>query len=283
VDETSGYRSNTRYALRRQITDHDGAAMKTATVTVQWNDRHGEAQQVLLQSTIATIAPGLSGALSAPEGRQPLKTVHGRPPAIPLQARDLRDGRSALKPSSAAAIVFIFDHTTGRIVQRCSGTGASGIEPSLDTLGDCMTIDALLLSGWVRVSLVIPPNAQPADEVTLPLSIALALDDRIAPLPECFVEAKAHALAYHCVIVSGSADWSGRSGVVPQDWTVGTSAGQYQVCRYASDQDGSGAVDRNAEHPGTYRHVNANLMQQNFLIIRGEQLCPAPLTAPHQP
>ena len=47
-----------------------------------------------------------------------------------------------------------------------------------------------------------------------------------------------------------------------------------KVCRYSADQDGSGAVDSNAEHPNEYKDVDRSLMQQNFLIVRGDQSCP---------
>jgi hypothetical protein len=74
--------------------------------------------------------------------------------------------------------------------------------------------------------------------------------------------------------------WSGRSSIVPQGWTLGAAASQYKVCRYSADQDGSGNVDSNAEHPKDYSEVAGALMQQNFLIIRGDQACPvAPIIA----
>jgi hypothetical protein len=62
--------------------------------------------------------------------------------------------------------------------------------------------------------------------------------------------------------------------VVPQGWTLGTTSADHKVCRYSADQDGSGSVDQNAEHPDTYHDVERALMQQNFLIIMGDQTCP---------
>jgi hypothetical protein len=56
---------------------------------------------------------------------------------------------------------------------------------------------------------------------------------------------------------------------------------------------GSGAIDANIEHPADYRDVSGSLREQNFLVVRGSQACPAApdggvLTAslntlPHQP
>jgi hypothetical protein len=62
---------------------------------------------------------------------------------------------------------------------------------------------------------------------------------------------------------------------VPAGWRIGSSPDDRKVCRYSADQDGSGAVDSNAEHPNSYSNVDGPLMQQNFLIVRGDQDCPA--------
>lgn len=89
-------------------------------------------------------------------------------------------------------------------------------------------------------------------------------------------------VSYHCLVdvpgdgVVGEAlsAWSGRSHVVPMGWRIGHGEGAYRVCRYSSDTDGSGAIDRNQEHPETYSKVQAALNQQHFLVIRGELTCP---------
>ena len=47
------------------------------------------------------------------------------------------------------------------------------------------------------------------------------------------------------------------------------------MCRYSADQDGSGAVDVNVEHPAAYTGVGAALANQNFLVVRGNEACPA--------
>ena len=82
-------------------------------------------------------------------------------------------------------------------------------------------------------------------------------------------------VAYHCGVPSLQGAWSGRTTVVPQGWRIGTGEGEFKVCRYAADRDGSGAVDQNAEHPNEYHHVDRALMQQNFLVIPGPLPCPA--------
>jgi len=72
-----------------------------------------------------------------------------------------------------------------------------------------------------------------------------------------------------------AAGWSGRVEIEPLGWRIGTQAGSQRVCRYSADLDGSGAIDRNDEHPARYTAVQGALAQQNYLVIRGDQPCPA--------
>lgn len=101
--------------------------------------------------------------------------------------------------------------------------------------------------------------------------------------------------AYHCVVYPASdGGWSGRTTLVATGWTIGNGAADRRVCRYSADQDHSGAVDRNAEHPARYADVDGPLANQNFLVVRGLDACPGGsagalnftaslATLPHQP
>ncbi|MGZ5236622.1 MAG: hypothetical protein ACXWCV_09960 [Caldimonas sp.] len=83
-------------------------------------------------------------------------------------------------------------------------------------------------------------------------------------------------VSYRC-LVTPRADgrWSGRSTLVAAGWTIGAASGDRRVCRFASDRDGSWAIDANIEHPADYADVGATLQAQNFLVVRGDQGCPA--------
>ena len=91
--------------------------------------------------------------------------------------------------------------------------------------------------------------------------------------------------AYRCVVAAAGDPprWSGQSTVVPLGWEIGSAPTQRKVCRYVSDNDGSGAIDRNDEHPSVYRQVDGALLQQNFLVIRGDLDCPQPAAATIDP
>ncbi len=280
IDEPS---NNTRYKLTRSIRDETG--FKTANVTLSWPDRNGAPQQLSLDSIVAGSDPQLSAALSVVARRHPLRGVAGRSHRVPIAAKDLGDGRSVFKPVATGTVALVFSNASGRIIGRCN-TIAPALRSADITISDvasCDAADAMLLSGVVRFSSGTVPDPALANDTPLALQIELALSGGSYPAaPECGSEARElpsltasdRFVAYHCMVTPLAGRWSGSSKVVPQGWTIGTAASQYKVCRYSADQDGSGSIDNNAEHPRNYSQVEASLMQQNFLVIRGNQICP---------
>jgi hypothetical protein len=83
-------------------------------------------------------------------------------------------------------------------------------------------------------------------------------------------------VTYHCLVTlpTGQSRWSGRLGVVLRGGSLTHDARGFRVCRYTSDNDGRPGIS-NAEHPLDYREVDAPLVHQNFLVIRGDNACPA--------
>jgi hypothetical protein len=208
-------------------------------------------------------------------------------------------------------LAIVFDDASGRIVSRCSGMSAA-VRDLAD--GDLTTCEAglwLLLSGIVRFADTVPPAASTANAAPPVFAMRLALADGSGEAPaQCSVDAMktvryvaAGSLhidavpidvapasaglatwddtgdrfaAYRC-IVAPRADgrWSGRTTLAPSGWTIGSGAADGRVCRFAADRDGSGAIDANIEHPADYRDVAIGLTEQNFLVVRGDQACPA--------
>ncbi|XVJ71227.1 MAG: hypothetical protein HEQ39_17690 [Rhizobacter sp.] len=182
-------------------------------------------------------------------------------------------------------------------------------------LTQCSAVNGLLLSGLVRLSLAQPPNAQAANDTPLLLSVGLSLSSAPTPTaPQCvseavkvvqisgeaswvplnatpgsmnvtsWLETSERFVSYHCMVdlpATGNsstvpnAAWSGQSHINPQGWSIGLNTSQYRVCRYSSDTNGSGNIDRNEEHPAVYTEVRTPLNHQHFLVVRGEQICPA--------
>ena len=303
--------SNVSFEVARQVTAVDDPAYKSASVTVNWVDRSGAAQRVVLDSLIAATPPALSAALSITPRVQTVRSVAGRAVSVPVTAKDLGNGHSALKPDSAQGLVFVFDNASGGVSSVCSGVAGNTRDIVASDLVTCSAASGMLLSGQVRFSLAGVPDAARANDTPLPLAMALALSGGPYPGPaQCGTEATKTVtyssgnstrreavplsatpaswgvsawsdlgerfVAYHCVVqpAGSPARWSGRSSVVPQGWALGTTAATHKVCRYSADQDSSGGVDRNAEHPDSYTAVDAALAQQNFLVVKGDQACP---------
>lgn len=307
---SSSWHTNTAFEIEREVLAGDG--YRTAALTVRWLDRSGQMQQVALQSLIAGTPPALSGALAAQSsGHRFTSMVRGRTAAIPPHAHPLGSGRSVIKPAGSGTLAWVFDDTSGAIVAACSAT--SGMQaPTQAQLGPCTTMNALLLSGIVRLSLSGAADAAHAKDTPLPLDVVLTLTHGNGPVPPVCVsepqklvaiptatgtrreavplaatpsdwgvaawtELDDRFVAYHCAVSPLQGSWSGRTTIVPHGWSIGTGAADFKVCRYAADHDGSGSVDQNAEHPNEYHHVDRPLMQQNFLLVPGDQACP---TAP---
>lgn len=300
--------SNTSYQVQRHVDDNTLLAYKTSHIEVGWIDRKGQTQSLHLHTLIAGQDPGLAAALSQPTRAHPVWGVGGRSPFIPSTAHDLGGGRSSFKPSSTSTMVWLFDNRSGRVTAICTGLPATLQQQQVNStqLTQCTAVNALLLSGLVRFSLAQPPIAQAANDMPLPLSVALSLSTSpTAAPPICESEAvkvvllngstawvalNANAgidtgerfVSYYCLVdlpagngnTHVSTPWSGHSHINPHGWTVGVNAGQYRVCRYSSDTNGSGGIDRNEEHPARYTSVSTPLNHQHFLVVRGEQSCP---------
>jgi Tfp pilus assembly protein PilV len=317
--------TSTRYQLTRRVDAAATADATQVDVTVDWQDRSGATQQVTLATLIAASDPELAGSLTlAPRGVA-VKGTQGRSALIPIAAKDLGDGRSVLKPASTGTEAIVFDNTTGAVTERCSGIapGTATRDLSATDLSACTRVVGMLLSGEVRFSAAAPPLPT-GNDAPLPLTVALDLAGPPPTIaPWCHAEAMKTVayvragsrridavplaatpaslvlaewtelgerfVAYHCVIVPevGLRRWSGRTALAPSGWSIGLGAADWRVCRFSADQDGSGAIDANLEHPAIYQNVDRALARQNFLVIQGSQTCPASATrlatVQHQP
>ncbi len=303
----------TPYLVTRHIDATLEPRAKSTRVAVSWVDRGGSTQRVALDSMIAGTDPAFGGALALARTDAAARGSLGRSVRIPLAAKDLGDGHSALKPISNGTLAFVFDNTTGLVARRCDHVDPAALTRnlSLANLGACTTVHARLLSGSVRFSAASPPDASRANDSPLALGMSMTLTGGDYPTaPSCsaepmktvsfavaggprieavpiaataagygvpaWIESGERFVAYHCLIAPmASGQWSGRSVVVPSGWTIGSGSTDHRVCRYTADLDASGAIDSNPEHPADYTHVNTNLAHQNFLVVKGSEACPA--------
>ena len=291
--------ANTSFDINREITAGHGGS-KTAQVTVSWLNRNGVAQQVLITSILAAQPTELTGALAVAQRTQNALPVNGRSSAIPAQAHDLGDGRSVLKLSSNDTTAYVWDNRSGRITASCTSVQRHTRHIVVGDLNSCTTIAAVLISGQVRFSMALPPDAARPADAPLASSVELALSGgQYAHSPKCgaesmktvsyleggkqrrgavpvaatasswavsnWVELGELFTAYHCVVVgSGTpAKSSGRLKLVPQGWAFGRATTDFKACRYS------------AQTPDAYADVSASLAEQNYLVIRGDQVCPS--------
>lgn len=314
IDALNGAPLTTSFQLTRQIDDSPSTGLKAATVGVAWTARDGSAQQAILHAAIAGQNPAFTGALGVRPGTLSAATAYARARGIPLDAQPLGDGRSARKPTAASTTAYVFDNASGEVTHHCSGVPSAVSTANLTAahLADCTEWRGLWLSGTVRFSNATPPDLSTAHDTPLDLALSLTRTDTSAPgVPVCSAEAQKTVqyasaegtrraavpltaqpgefgvtawtelgdrfVAYHCVVAVSDAapTWSGVSAIVPLGWTLGASAADRKVCRHTADLDGSGSIDRNDEHPAAYAAVDRALQQQNFVVIRGDQACPA--------
>lgn len=291
--------ANTTFQVEREVTSGAGAS-RTVQVTVSWLDRSGAAQQVAISSVISVQPSALTGALAVAHRSADALPLTGRSADIPAVAHDLGDGRSVLKLDSTQTDVYVFDNRNGRVTSTCSGVQRHTRHVVVGDLTSCTSIAAVLLSGQVRFSLTAPPDAARPTDAPLALAIALTLSggpylrpaicgaeamktvnyleggqQRRAAVPlnatpaswavANWVELSERFTAIHCVVVGKGtpAHWSGRLSIAPRGWALGSSASKFKVCRYT------------AQSPEVYVEVSTSISEQNFLVIRGDQLCPS--------
>lgn len=289
--------SNTGFSLQRSVALGPTPRLKAVDSRIGWTDRDGAAQQLTLSSLIAAIDPAAIGALALRRDPGLPVGARARHPLIPLDAKELPDGRLVHKPDPRSTRVWIYDARSGRVIARCSAAaGLTSAELTAASLGDCRSLSGLLLTGQVRFATdTTSPTRLDAEQprgTALGLNLQLTLSSSGHPDPawECEDDAPddapvgsstALAVRYVCVVQPAGSppQWSGRLDLRPIGWTLAASGDSaYQVCRYSADHNGNGRID-NREHPQRYNTVVEPLGDQNFLVIRAGASCPTDVAA----
>ena len=189
--------NNTHYRLVRQLRGGAGAGatLKAVTITLDWQDTQGQARQLSLDSIISRQAPGLALRLAEAPSSLGAIPVQARHLAIPAEAADLGDGRSAFRPLSSGDPVWVFDNRSGQVLSQCEGPSLplGSRQLTASQLSNCRAGAALLLSGRVRFDLRAPPaqpDASTARDPPQPLNLGLVLSSTgHSQAPTCLGEA----------------------------------------------------------------------------------------------
>jgi Tfp pilus assembly protein PilV len=305
--------SSATYRVQRTVTTYTDPPAKAMRVTVSWNDRSGQPQEVTLSSSIAAAAPALSGTLGVRPGTAsggPVRRPFKRHQSIPVQARDFGDGRSAFVPPFRSWVVLVFNNVTGLITGICDRAFGDGslsnenIQPE-DVSSCANNTLAQLLSGFVRFHREIADPPLTAADVEDPAGPALRMRMQITLTSTghpsgsfCIDDANSESTSngelpfstYFCVVKSNSSGrWSGRTFIEPQvtvvddqeiAWQISSAAGNdnYRICRYTTASSDAQAVP-NIDHPRNYSDVNGNLTDQNFVVIPSVKTCPTDVPA----
>lgn len=289
---------NASYQRQLTVADITGSRSKALQVQVQWQDRGGQAQQVLLVSALTGSLPELAATVGLPAAGGALQQRPlGRHPAIPASAFDQGDGSSRFAPPGGGTLSWVFDNRSGHITQICTRAGHCGLA------------DHRLLAGYVRFATgSTQPTPAEAEHPPGPVPAAHTLATQIQvldsaasagtarPLAPCYEERLATHIAYYCAVpVAADGSWSGRSSFTGASFVnseASTAAGEHRVCRYTPVQGCDPAVGDtlwatpgnparctgaapmserrmdNLQHPRHYQQVREALLQQNFLVIR---------------
>ncbi|MDH4392334.1 MAG: prepilin-type N-terminal cleavage/methylation domain-containing protein [Aquabacterium sp.] len=302
---------NTTYRVVRNVRDLPGSAQKVVWVRVQWTDRSNLPQTVTLDSAVNGTAPTLGAMLVVPHRDSATSRNRGRHVSIPEGAVDRGDGSSLFVPPGATGLGWYFNNLTG-VMRVCTGvvinyatcplaTLVSGVVLYHDSDTQPTAADAENPQGSVFALATGPRAMELADAVGSGLSAS------------CYAATEITRAVYFCAIItSDTAGWGGQLNPMPVSGggaalTFGVLASSYKSCRYTTDlptaedpntiaieADPHAQFTANASHPRKYclerprntneaglactgKRVKENLINQNFLIIRGNQTCPTEL------
>ena len=287
---------NTDFSVTRTVTDwadpvvgqeQDQSPLREVRLRVQWQDRAGNDQFVMLDSFIARADPALGASLGLPASTSATRRPAERDVSIPVLAKDLGNGKSVFVPAPTATVAWVFNNMTGTITGVCTvamGTLNSSLTAA-DVAGCSNNTVGYLLSGVVKFSSAAMPDPAQPGGTAWPLDVGIVnsrLNGAIsAPVHQCFDDAPTSAantmafVSFNCFVEPNNATpriWSGRlelSGL-----NLGGGADAKKVCRYSADYDGNGSIS-NTEHPENYNAVSGSLARQNFLVINAAASCPA--------
>ncbi len=295
---------NTSYrVVRRANTPVPANLQKIVQVDVSWSDRTGVVQHVVLDTVIAGADPVLSALLAMPAVPSAFNQVSGRDITIPPDAVDQSNGKSRFVPPGSSNVAWYFNNATGAL-QVCDAVEA-GCRPArmisglvrfhLPAAAAAVTWDNALSPQGPALNLntgpyslrLYPPSTTSGGPSFLSATVHLCYSDNssAAALP------LTTGIKYFCAISNyASGGWGGELDVLFADGSpsLGTTASNIKVCRYTL-----GATDftNNLDHPKTYcvtasgtlassnvcagTRVTTNLINQNFLVIKGDQTCPS--------
>lgn len=302
-----GDTANTSYRVERTVRTNANSGQKVVTVRVLWTDRTDLPQTVTLDSSISATAPALTAMLIVPQRESPISRKRGGHISIPEGAEiDPNDSsRSRFSPPGTSGQTWYFDNLTG-LMRVCVG--------AVTDVSTCPVATLVSGTVRYHVTDTQPTgaNAEHPAGPLLPLAAgpgALTLADAVGAgtAANCYGLTVGQLINYYCAVSTSDAQgWGGQLNLALASGNFSLLASGYKSCRYTTDlpsvdiastvtineADQHAEFTRNAEHPRKYclerprasieanavctgKRVKVNLINQNFLVIRGDQTCPS--------
>jgi len=301
-----GDTANTSYQVQRTVRPDPNSGQKLITVRVRWTDRTNQAQTVTLDSSISASPPVLSAMLVVPHRESAVSRGRGRHISIPDAAVPVSgdSGRSRFNPPGASNVAWYFDNLTG-LMRVCVG--------DVNDIGTCPVATLVSGTVRFHIASTQPTGANAEHPAGPVLALAagpgaLTLADAVGTgtAASCYTITTGQVVNYYCAVATSDAQgWGGQLNLVPDGWVIGLTASSHKTCRYTADlpaadisstttvneADPNAEFTLNADHPRKYclerprnsneagdactgKRVKVNLINQNFLVIRGDQTCP---------
>ncbi len=298
---------NTSYRVVRNVNNDPNSAQKVVSVEVVWTDRTNRRQTVTLDSAISATAPTLGALLVVPHRDSPISRNNGRHASIPEAAVPVEGdpSQSRFSPPGGGGIGWYFNNLSG-LMRVC----AAGITD----YSTCPV--ATLVSGTVQFHIADnQPSGRDAERPAgpvMPLATAPGALDLVTAVgadttASCYSQVVEQRVVYFCAVSTNDPlGWGGQLNLVLANGTFSALESDYKSCRYTSDlptvEDDAPATTAdpyaeytlNADHPRKYclerprnaneagaactgKRVKLNLINQNFLVIKGSQSCPTEL------
>lgn len=306
-----GDTANTSYQVVRTVRPDPSSGQKVVSVQVRWRDRTDQPQTVTLDSSISASPPTLSAMLIVPHRESPVSRGRGRHISIPDGAVPVSGdgGRSRFDPPGASGVTWYFDNLTG-LMRVC----ASNV--NVNDIGTCPVATLVSGTVRFHIATSQPTGADAEHPAGPLMSLAtgpgaLTLADAVGSgtAASCYAITLGERINYYCAVSTGDAQgWGGQLNLVLAGGSFSVLASDYKSCRYTSDlptadiertttvneADPNAEFTLNADHPRKYclerprnsneagnactgKRVKVNLINQNFLVIRGNQTCPTEL------
>ncbi len=138
--------SNATFSRTWTVTPSAADTERWINVVVAWNDRAGQAQTVQLLSVISKFDPQSVGTLATGSGTSNVRRPKNRNINIPYPAVTLSGGTQSAFIPPPGNVAYVFDNTSGNIVQSCTGLVATSPTPraiqTLTRTGATVTVNS---------------------------------------------------------------------------------------------------------------------------------------------